>query len=30
LIALLGVYLFQSAEPRHRRYPAVDPAAVSS
>jgi hypothetical protein len=29
LIALLGVYLFQSAEPRHRRYPAVDPAAVS-
>jgi hypothetical protein len=29
LIALLGVYLFQSTEPPNKRHPAVDPASVS-
>jgi len=29
LIALLGVFLFQSAEPRVPGHPAVDPASVS-
>jgi hypothetical protein len=29
LITILGVYLFQSAQPRNKRHPAVDPASVS-